>query len=153
MANVNHSALSDPYLHEPKGASTAAAGDVYVADGAGSGTWEDHRRSVVNLHIHDISAASSMYVPIPFGGTVSRVSSVIAGAITGSDVVLTIKNSSAATMGTVTITQAGSASGDVDFVNPSTNNTITDNDYILVQGDGGATAHVDCVVSIVVEHT
>ncbi len=94
-----------------------------------------------------------MYVPIPFGGTVSRVSSVIAGAITGADVVLTIKNSSAATMGTVTITQAGSAAGNVDFTNPSTNNTITDNDYILVQGDGGATAHVDCVVSIVVEHT
>ena len=153
MANVNHSAFSDPFLHEPKGASTAVAGAVYVADGAGSGTWEDHRRSVVNLHIHDISAVSNMYVPIPFGGTVSRVSSVIAGAITGADVVLTIKNSSAATMGTVTITQAGSASGDVDFVNPSTNNTITDNDYILVQGDGGASSHVDCVVSIVVEHT
>ena len=153
MANVNHSALSDPYLHEPKGASTATAGDVYVADGAGSGSWEDHRRSVVNLHIHDISVAGNMYVPIPFGGTVSRVSSVIAGALTGADVVLTIKNSSAATMGTITITQAGSAAGNVDFTNPSTNNTITDNDYILVQGNGGASSHVDCVVSIVVEHT
>jgi hypothetical protein len=39
MANVNHNTLSDPYLHEPKGASTAASGDVYVADGAGSGAW------------------------------------------------------------------------------------------------------------------
>jgi len=153
MANVNHSALSDPYLHEPKGASTATAGDVYVADGAGSGSWEDHRRSVVNLHIHDISEPTDMYVPIPFGGTVSRITTVLAGSITGADVVLTVKNSSAATMGTVTITQAGSAAGDVDFLNPSTNNTTTDNDYILVQGDGGATAHVDCVVSIVVEHT
>jgi hypothetical protein len=153
MANVNHSALSDPYLHEPKGASTATAGDVYVADGAGSGSWEDHRRSVVNLHIHDISEPTDMYVPIPFGGTVSRITTVLAGSITGADVVLTVKNSSAATMGTVTITQAGSAAGDVDFLNPSANNTITDNDYILVQGDGGATAHVDCVVSIVVEHT
>jgi len=153
MANVNHSALSDPYLHEPKGASTATAGDVYVADGAGSGSWKDHRRSVVNLHIHDISEPTDMYVPIPFGGTVSRITTVLAGSITGADVVLTVKNSSAATMGTVTITQAGSTTGDVDFLNPSANNTITDNDYILVQGDGGATAHVDCVVSIVVEHT
>jgi len=153
MANVNHSALSDPYLHEPKGASTATAGDVYVADGAGSGSWKDHRRSVVNLHIHDISEPTDMYVPIPFGGTVSRITTVLAGSITEADVVLTVKNSSAATMGTVTITQAGSATGDVDFLNPSANNTITDNDYILVQGDGGATAHVDCVVSIVVEHT
>ena len=39
MANVNHSALTDPYLHEPKGAATAVAGAEYVADGAGSGDW------------------------------------------------------------------------------------------------------------------
>jgi hypothetical protein len=39
MANVNHNTLTDPYLHEPKGASTAASGDVYIADGAGSGAW------------------------------------------------------------------------------------------------------------------
>jgi hypothetical protein len=39
MANVNHSALSDPYLHEPKGVSTATQGSIYVADGAGSGSW------------------------------------------------------------------------------------------------------------------
>ena len=39
MANVNHNTLTDPYLHEPRGASTAAAGDVYIADGAGSGAW------------------------------------------------------------------------------------------------------------------
>jgi hypothetical protein len=46
MANVNHSALSDPYLHEPKGASTAAAGEVYLANGAGSGAWTELSRYV-----------------------------------------------------------------------------------------------------------
>lgn len=39
MANVSHSTLTDPYLHEPKGAGAAAAGSVYVSDGAGSGSW------------------------------------------------------------------------------------------------------------------
>ncbi len=39
MANINHVNLTDPYLHEPKGASTADNGEIYVADGAGSGTW------------------------------------------------------------------------------------------------------------------
>lgn len=44
MANVNHSTLTDPYLHEPKGIASAGAGNVYVADGAGSGSWvENHR--------------------------------------------------------------------------------------------------------------
>ncbi len=39
MATVQHSALTDPNIHEPKGVSTAAAGKVYVANGAGSGSW------------------------------------------------------------------------------------------------------------------
>lgn len=41
MANVNHSALTDPYLHEPKGVATASAGEVYVANGSGSGSWKE----------------------------------------------------------------------------------------------------------------
>ena len=32
--------MTDPNLHEPKGASTAASGKVYVANGSGSGSWE-----------------------------------------------------------------------------------------------------------------
>lgn len=39
MPNVSHVDLTEPNLHEPKGASTAAAGKVYVADGAASGAW------------------------------------------------------------------------------------------------------------------
>lgn len=44
MANVNHNTLTDPYLHEPKGISTALAGQIYVADGAGSGDWVENSR-------------------------------------------------------------------------------------------------------------
>lgn len=36
---VSHKDIAEAYLHEPKGASTATAGLVYVADGLGSGTW------------------------------------------------------------------------------------------------------------------
>jgi hypothetical protein len=39
MALPNHATQTDPYLHEPKGASTAVAGTVYISDGAGSGSW------------------------------------------------------------------------------------------------------------------
>lgn len=39
MANVNHSTLTDPYLHEPKGVAAATTGQVYVANGSGSGNW------------------------------------------------------------------------------------------------------------------
>lgn len=39
MANVSHASLTGSQLHEPKGASTATLGTVYVSDGAGSGSW------------------------------------------------------------------------------------------------------------------
>jgi len=44
MANVQHSTLTDPNLHEPKGASTAAADQLYRSNGSGSGTWTNANR-------------------------------------------------------------------------------------------------------------
>ena len=41
MALPNHATQTDPYLHEPKGVSTASSGEVYIADGLGSGAWGD----------------------------------------------------------------------------------------------------------------
>ena len=40
MANVSHADLTDPNLHEPKGAATAVVDSIYQADGAGSGDWK-----------------------------------------------------------------------------------------------------------------
>lgn len=34
-----HSQLTGSSLHEPKGVASASSGQVYIADGAGSGTW------------------------------------------------------------------------------------------------------------------
>ena len=39
MANVLHKNLTGTDLHEPKGAASASANQVYVADGAASGAW------------------------------------------------------------------------------------------------------------------
>ena len=39
MATIEHSTLSTGEIHEPKGAATASSGEVYVANGSGSGTW------------------------------------------------------------------------------------------------------------------
>lgn len=40
QGDIEHNELPDELLHEPKGASTAAAGTVYIADGAGSGSFQ-----------------------------------------------------------------------------------------------------------------
>lgn len=36
---IEHKDITDGQRHEPKGASTASTGSVYVSDGAGSGSW------------------------------------------------------------------------------------------------------------------
>lgn len=40
MADIQHVAITDPNIHEPKGASSAGLGSVYVSNGAGTGTWK-----------------------------------------------------------------------------------------------------------------
>lgn len=52
-----HRELTDPQLHEPKGASTAASGTVYVADGEGSGVFE-------NLKISDLGFTAPVIVEV-----------------------------------------------------------------------------------------
>lgn len=37
---VQHKDLTGAELHEPKGVETASSGEVYVADGSGSGSWQ-----------------------------------------------------------------------------------------------------------------
>ena len=38
---AEHSTLTGASLHEPKGASTATSGQIYTANGLGSGVWKD----------------------------------------------------------------------------------------------------------------
>ena len=62
MANVNHNTLTDPYLHEPKGVSTATAGQVYIANGAGSGDWvQNHNYVNGYIQIFVLTVLSSFY--------------------------------------------------------------------------------------------
>jgi hypothetical protein len=58
MADVEHSQLPDELLHEPKGASTAAAGTVYVADGAGSGSFSKLPTTSLDMTLTAVSLIS-----------------------------------------------------------------------------------------------
>lgn len=55
MANVPHSSRTDPDLHEPKGYAEASAGTLYLADGAGSGSFT---RPLVLISSGTISATA-----------------------------------------------------------------------------------------------
>ena len=137
MPNVAHSALTSADLHEPKGAVSASAGQVYVANGAGSGTWTGHKGSVT-VEMNDVSAVETVYVVLP-ACTVTKVSSVILNAITVANSIVTVYNHAASSMGTITIAFSGSAAGDVDTLSPSSNNTFTAGERIRLVSDGGST--------------
>jgi len=137
MANVQHSALTGSDLHEPKGIASATAGKVYISNGSGSGAWTS-AGEIITGYIDDVSTAEVVHVPMPFAGTISKVITVLEGAISNADATITVKNSSAASMGTLTITQSGSAAGDVDTLSPSSNNTVTANTFITVETNGNS---------------
>ena len=64
MANVNHSSLTDPYLHEPKGVAAAASGEVYVANGAGSGAWRFLPHAF--CYYTDVGTGTTISTPISY---------------------------------------------------------------------------------------
>jgi len=141
MANVNHSSLTDPLIHEPKGVASASVGKVYVANGSGSGTWTSKETLVgetLTGHIDNISAASTVHIPIPFAGTISKVVTVLETAISSANAILTVKNAAAASMGTITVTHASSAAGNVDTLSPSSNNTVAADSFITIASDGAS---------------
>ena len=111
------------------------------------------RKVVLNFYISDVSTAGQIYVPIPsgFDGDVVEVRSALNGAITGADATLTLKiGGTAMTNGTLTITQSGSAAGDVDVANPSGANTVRVGEAIEIETDGGSTGAVAVSGTIVI---
>lgn len=52
-----HNTLTGAQLHEPKGADTANADEVYVADGAGSGNWTALFQ-YADIHTEEVDAVS-----------------------------------------------------------------------------------------------
>lgn len=156
MANVNHSTLTDPYLHEPKGAASASSGDVYVANGAGSGAWTA-KETLIELslegYLENVSAVEKVYVPIPFAGTVVKILTVLEAVISSANSTVTVKNAAGSSMGTLTITASGSAAGDVDTLVPVSNNTVTADSFITIESDGASTNTAKLRFVVVLDRT
>lgn len=153
MAETLHSTLSDPDLHEPKGVSAATVGQVYVADGLGSGTWTKYASSNVTvtdtagyftatnventlkeiyerpLHLHvslaDVSYASFVLVPLPYNVEIVSIRFVLHTSIHTADSIVTVtRGGDSASLGTKTISYSGSAEGTTFDFTPSGNASI-----------------------------
>lgn len=67
MADIEHSAIDDPNIHEPKGASTASQYDVYESNGAGSGNWKRPVR--MGVYDYDDAATASSAIALTSANT------------------------------------------------------------------------------------
>lgn len=158
---AEHRNLTGASLHEPKGVETATAGEVYVADGSGSGVWSDLLSGVNNLNafdytgtIDDISTASSsafFYVNQP--ANLVRVSAVLYGAITGTDAVLSILKNGVAQGQTLTVPIAGSTAGAKSTLLLAPQYSFVAGDVLEIKSDGASTGVAKTQVSVLFSAT
>jgi hypothetical protein len=95
--------------------------------------------AIVWAYLADVSADSSAFTAASHTGEIIEVGSVIYNAITGADAGVTVKaNGTAITGGTLTITQSGSAAGDIDTAVPTARTAIAQGQLIEFDSDGAS---------------
>ena len=130
---------------------TASAAELNKMDGVASTASEIDQR-VLQLKINDISTAGQVYATIPWACTLSKVDTVLNGAIGTGDATITVKNNAGSSAGTITVTQSGSATGDKDTLTPASNNTFTAGQLLEIETDGSSTntiaLDITCLLTI-----
>jgi hypothetical protein len=106
----------------------------------------------MTTYMADVSADSNAYLIPGFACKIKSVKTVLGAAITGANAVVATKiNSTAVTGGSITITQAGSAAGDVDSCTPTAANTVGVNDIIVFDSDGASSTTAPLFITVELE--
>jgi hypothetical protein len=154
---IEHADLSGDQLHEPKGVETATAGEVYVADGFGSGNWTDHlstfynkNKYVLSQRFDDLATAGSIYFHIPFKSKLIQVTVVPYGVI-DANTDMNIYLDGVLFADDFDLVAAGSGAGLKQSMTTVTNNSIDAGDIVRIESDGAATASVRGDVQLVLE--
>ena len=101
--------------------------------------------------IADISTASSTFVPVPDGGKIIKIITALQGAIGTANAAITFEiGGTAITGGAITVTQSGSAAGDVDTAEPTAANDVAEDGSIEMITDGASSNTIKLVVTFVI---
>ena len=101
--------------------------------------------------ITTISTAGSTFIPVPDGGSIIKIFTSIKNAISSANAALTFEIGGTAMTGSaITVTQSGSAAGDVDTAEPTDLNTVSEGGTIEMITDGGSSTACECVVTFVI---
>lgn len=152
MADVQHAAIADAYLHECKGFATAAVNTIRVANGSGGGAQValgNFQREVVTAFFTDVSTASSQWLVLPFAGDIVKIYLVADGTTTGTSVFSFEIGGVAVTSGGINLT-AGAA-GVVFTATPSAANTVTAGQALEMISDGGSTNTVNARLTFIID--
>ena len=102
---------------------------------------------ILNVALDDISTSSSCYVVAPKAGTISKISSIINGSITGNAVITANVHGGSDIPETLTISD-GSNAGTIHSCTPGSNNTVTAGQYISLTTNGFSTGTVKAEFTI-----
>ncbi len=109
-------------------------------------------RHTTQVLISDVSTAGSYWTTSPVSGKITKIDTVLSGAITGADAGITVElGGTAVTGGAITIANSGSAAGDVDTATPTALNTVTAGGAIEVITDGASTGSRTVNVTLTIE--
>lgn len=113
---------------------------------------QSFKKVYLTLDITNISSAAVVYLPSPVAGTISKITTIINGAIATANAILTGRiGSTAITGGAVTIPFSGSAAGQVNSATPTALNTVAVGNNINFTANNASTNTVRA--TIVVEIT
>jgi|TARA_B100001093_G_C26456148_1_gene854414 hypothetical protein len=105
----------------------------------------------VVAEIEDISTASSTFVGIPDGGRVIKIITALQGAIGTANGGISFEiGGTAITGGGITVTQSGSAAGDVDTAEPTAANRVEEDGTIEMITNGASSNAVKLLVTFVI---
>ena len=101
--------------------------------------------------VTDISTAGSTFVAVPDVGNIVKIYTSIKNVITSADAAITFEiGGTAVTNGAITVTQAGSAAGDVDSSTPSAANRVEEGGSIEIISDGASATACEMIVTFVI---
>jgi hypothetical protein len=136
------------------GAPTPADGDLVAANNLSDVASAATSRANIGankewVHLGQVSTKASdaavLRAPAMADGTLLKIKTILNGALATADATVQAKvngsNAGSTTTGLVTITQSGSAAGDVDSASPATTNVaLVEDDVISILVGGGSTA-------------
>lgn len=126
---------------------------MYVSNGASSGVWK-WQPQVLTLDILTLNTVGDYYLVFPYASTIDKVYTIIDSAITVADKTLTLSvGGTDVTGGSITITQVGSAAGDIDLCTPTALNSVAAGQALKIAATGATTGDARCHVSIVYTRT